>query len=148
MRPDSSAPIAADSNPQQVPIADVLSRAGHELVQLAWHLEHLQRHIGPLIQEAAGRDANILHQMQSFDHIGQKAMGLADFLAALAQAAPRQWLVDPAAAAQAIMLADLSSRLGFTGEEKELMLHGLGRLRTILKARLVVRSLMVFNSSV
>ena len=119
MRPDSSAPIAADSNPQQVPIADVLSRAGHELVQLAWHLEHLQRHIGPLIQEAAGRDANILHQMQSFDHIGQKAMGLADFLAVLAQAAPCQWLVDPAAAAQAVMLADLSSRLGFTGEEYE-----------------------------
>jgi len=81
-------------------------------VQLAWHLEHLQRHIGPLIQEAACRDANILHQMQSFDHIGQKAMGLADFLAALAQAAPCQWLVDPAAAAQAVMLADLSSRLG------------------------------------
>jgi hypothetical protein len=57
--------------------------------------------------------------MQSFDHIGQKVTGLADFLAALALVAPRQWLVDPGAAARTVRLADLSSRLGFTDEETD-----------------------------
>jgi hypothetical protein len=114
-RSDRLEPSAADSNPLQVPIGDVLSRAGHELVHLV--LENLQSHICPLIQEAAGRDANILHQMQSFDRIGQIATGLTDFLAALALEAPRRWVVDPSAAARSVTLADLSSRLGFTSEE-------------------------------
>ncbi|HUZ91957.1 MAG TPA: hypothetical protein VMU78_08665 [Methylocella sp.] len=126
VRYGSGAPIAAGSNPPEIPIADVLSRAGHELVQLAWLLEHLQSHIGPLMQEAAARDANILRQVQSFDHIGQKATGLADFLAALAQAVPRRWLVDAGAAAQTVTLADLSSRLGFAGEEKDSCLTARG----------------------
>ena len=104
---------------QDVPFADVLSRAGHELAQLAWHLENLQSHIGPFVQEAAARDTNVLHQMQSLDHIAQKSAALADFLAALAQAAPSQWRVDPGAAARAISLADLSSRLGFAGTEPD-----------------------------
>lgn len=117
-RSGSGEAIADGSNPSRVPVADVLSRAGQELERLAWLLEQLQRLIGPLLQEAARRDANVLHHMQSFDQIGQKATGVADFLAALAQAAPRQWLVDPGAAAQSVRLADLSSRLGFTGEEK------------------------------
>jgi len=112
-------PLDNELNPPCIPVADVLSRAGHELVQLAWLLEHLQRQIGPQLHEAASRDANILHQMQSFDHIGQKVTGLADFLAALAQGVPRQWLVDAGAAAQSVTLADLSSRLGFTNEEKD-----------------------------
>jgi hypothetical protein len=118
-RSDRLEPIVAGSNPLQVPISDVLSRAGHELMHLAWLLENLQSHICPLIQEAAGRDANILHQMQSFDRIGQIAGGLTDFLAALALEAPRQWLVDPRAAARSLTLADLSSRLGFADEEKD-----------------------------
>jgi hypothetical protein len=117
-RSDRIEPIAAGSKPSQVPVGDVLCRAGHELAHLAWLLENLQRHICPLMQEAAARDANILHQMQSFDHIGQIANAVGDFLAALALEAPRRWLVDPSAAARSVTLADLSSRLGFTDEEK------------------------------
>jgi hypothetical protein len=117
-RSDRAEPITAGSNPSQVPIGDVLSRAGHELVHLAWLLENLQGHICPLLQEVAGCDANILHQLQSFDHIGQIATGLSDFLAAVALEAPRRWLVDPGTAARRVKLADLSSRLGFAGEEK------------------------------
>lgn len=105
--------------PEHVPIGDVLGRAGHELRKLVWRLENLQREIGPLVEEAARRDPGVLHQMQSFDEIGQNAAGLAEFLAALAQAAPRPWLVDPSAAARNILLADLSARLGFAREEKD-----------------------------
>jgi len=56
--------------------------------------------------------------MQSFDHISQVVHGLGDFLSALALKAPQQWLIDPSAAAKAIPLADLSSRLASSGEEK------------------------------
>lgn len=108
-----------DTSPPLVPIADVLSRAGHELTQLAWLLDHLQEQIGPHIQERASRDPGILRQMQSFDRIGQNTEAIAGFLAALAHAVPRCWLVDPGAAARAIPLADLSARLGFADEDKE-----------------------------
>lgn len=101
-----------------VPIGDVLSRVGHELGHLARLLEHLETLVGPLTLEAAGRDVGFLHHMQGFDHIGQKVSGLADFLAALAPAAPSQWLVDPAAAARVVTLADLASRLAFSDEKE------------------------------
>ncbi|HUI19656.1 MAG TPA: hypothetical protein VLZ74_01235 [Methylocella sp.] len=118
-RSDMLEPSAASSNPQEVPIGDVLSRAGHELVHLVWLLENLQSHIRPFIQEAAARDSNILHHMQSFDRIAQIAGGLTDFLGALAPEVSPQWLVDPSAAARSVTLADLSSRLGFSDEEKD-----------------------------
>ncbi len=111
-------PIAADSNRQLVPLSKVLRRAGHELVHLARLLDNLQAHIRPLLQEAAAHDANMLLQMQSFDHIDQAVQALGDFFTALARETPGPWLVDPAAAARGVSLSDLSSRLGFTGEEK------------------------------
>jgi len=113
-------PVATASHPMQVPIGDVLNRTGHELVHLAWLLENLQGHILPFIEEAAAGDANILHQTQSFDKIGQIAKCLSEFLAALALTAPRRWVVDPSAAAENVTLADLASRLGFSDEEKNL----------------------------
>jgi hypothetical protein len=70
-RSDCGEPIDGASSPSKIPIADVLSRAGHELAHIAWLLENFQTHLSPLIQEAAARDQNALHQMQSFDHIGQ-----------------------------------------------------------------------------
>jgi hypothetical protein len=110
--------IAKHAHRQQVPLCDVLSRAGGELVHLAWLLDNLQSHIRPLLQNAAAHDPNMLLQLQSFDHIGQLAHALADFFSALAKKTPRRWVVDPTTAAQAVRLADLSSRLGFAGEEK------------------------------
>ncbi len=112
-------PLSAAGNQSEVPVTDVLSRAGHELAHLARLLDHLQILIAPLIQEAARRDPHFLRQMQNFDHIGQKVMGLADFLAALALAVPCDWLVDPATAARTVVLADLSSRLAFTDDAKD-----------------------------
>jgi hypothetical protein len=116
-RSDRPHPIAQHAHRQQVPLCDVLSRAGGELVHLAWLLDNLQSHIRPLLQNAAAHDMNMLLQMQSFDHIGQLAQALADFFSALAKKTPRRWVVDPTTAAQAVRLADLSFRLGFTGEE-------------------------------
>lgn len=109
------------SNPKSldIPVADVLSRTGNELAQLAGHLANLQSHIGPLVHKAAASDANVLLKMQSLDHIAQKSAALADFLAALAREMPSGWRVDPSGAAQALTLADLSSRLGFSGEDKD-----------------------------
>ncbi len=99
-----------------VPIADVLSRISYELAHLSRLLEHFERFAAPLVVEAARRDADVLHQMQGFDHIGQKLSGLADFLAALAPAASDRWTVDPSAAARSVTLADLAARLGFSDE--------------------------------
>jgi len=104
----------------EVPIADVLSRVGHELGHLGWLLEHLQAQIRPLIQEAVAHDGNVLHHMQNVDRIGQKATGVADFLEALVLTIPRQWLVDPTAAARTVKLAELSSRLGFSDNTSDL----------------------------
>jgi hypothetical protein len=101
-----------------VPMGDLLGRVGHELSHLARLLAHLELLLGPLITEAAARDANILRHMQGFDHIGQKASGLAAFLAALAPAASDQWMIDPSEAARVVTLADLASRLVFSEEDK------------------------------
>jgi hypothetical protein len=102
-----------------VPVGDVLGRAGHELAHLALLLEHLQMNIRPHVQETAARDPELLRHMQSVDHIAQKAAAIAEFLAALAHRAPRQWLVDAAAAAQSLTLAELASRLAFASGDQE-----------------------------
>ncbi len=117
---NSPEPPAAEPGSPQIPLRDVLDRAGHELIRLAWLLDSLQRQLRPLLQDAAKRDAGMLRQIQSFDHIGQIAQGLAAFFAALASKTPRRWHADAAAAAQFVTLADLSSRLGFTGEDTRL----------------------------
>ncbi|HEY8006466.1 MAG TPA: hypothetical protein VIE66_06640 [Methylocella sp.] len=116
----------SNPKPLDIPIADVLSRTGNELAQLAGHLKNLQNHIGPLVQKAAARDANVLHQMQSLDHIAQKSAALADFLAALAREVPSGWHIDPGTAAQTVTLAEMSSRLGFSGEDKDACAGGWG----------------------
>lgn len=118
VRSQSPQLTAASAGAREVPIGDVLSQAARELVCLARLLENLQSHILPVLQDAAALDAQVLKQVQSFDHIGQIAHGLGDFLAALAAKTPKPWRVDAAAAATVILLADLSSRLGSSGEEK------------------------------
>lgn len=102
-----------------VPLADVLSRAGHELTHIAWFLQHLQILLSPLIIKAAEHDADHMRHMQSLDHIEQKIMGLADFVTALSNLAHEHWQIDPAAAADRVLLADLSARLGFKDSETE-----------------------------
>lgn len=110
--------ITATIDTQQLPMRDVLSRAGHESIHLAWQLDQLLRHILPVLQDVAAREPNMLHQIQSFDHICQFAHCLGDFLKALASEAPHSWAINPTAAAKAVTLADLSSRLGFADEEQ------------------------------
>lgn len=100
-----------------VPIQDVILRVAQEMMQLANRLDELQHGLGPFIAEAAERDPDILHQMQGFDHMRQQAEGLALFSAALAEAAPCDFLVDPAEAARIVALADLAARLGFQDEQ-------------------------------
>lgn len=125
-RAETASAAAADPDSRSVPLAEVLGRAGDELAQLAWLLEHLQMLIRPLLQEAAQRDETILRHAQSFDHIGQKAAGLAGFLAALSLAAPPEWRVDPAPAAKIVPLAALSSRLGFADDADDSRSDGRG----------------------
>ncbi len=95
----------------QAPIGDVLAKVGHELGQLSHHLGHIETLVGPLILQAARRDADLVRQIQDLDHIRQKVRALGDFLSRLARAAPDQCLVDASAAARAVSLADLAARL-------------------------------------
>lgn len=104
----TAAPINA------APMTEVLGRAGGELAHLAQQLEHLEILLGPLLLSAASKDPDFLRSAQGFDHIGQKAYALAQFLTSLAAAVPDHWMVDPAKAAAAVTLADLSARLSLS----------------------------------
>ncbi len=109
-------PAAEPSASSQAPIADVLGRAARELTHVGGLLDDLESVLGPLILEAGRGRADVLRHAQGLDHIGQKLACLADFLAALAQAARREWLVDPSVAARVVTLADLALRLKGPGD--------------------------------
>jgi len=92
---------------------DVADRIGNELAELAGAIHRLQVLISPLLNEAALRNPVHLQELQDIDHIYQKVGNLAEFLAALALTLPKDWVLDPSIASQAITLSALASRLGF-----------------------------------
>ncbi len=92
---------------------DVADRIGNELAELAGAIHRLQILISPLLNEAALRNPVHLQELQDIDHIYQKVGNLAEFLAALALTLPKDWVLDPSTASQAITLSALASRLGF-----------------------------------
>lgn len=100
------------------PLAQVLKRAGTELAQVAEQLQNLEILLGPLFLSAAHGAPHFLQSVQGFDHIGQKASGLARFLIAFAACVPDQWMIDPAEAASEVTLADLSARLSFAPDRE------------------------------
>jgi hypothetical protein len=114
----SGCAIADAASTTAAPMTAVLGRAGGELAHLARQLEHLEILLGPLILGAARKDPDFLRSVQGFDHIGQKAAGLAQFLMSLAAAVPDQWMVDPTRAAAAVTLADLSARLSLSPQRE------------------------------
>ncbi|HXW72745.1 MAG TPA: hypothetical protein VEK34_15190 [Methylocella sp.] len=120
--------IEPNPDPAQIPLADVLSRVGHELTHLAWLLENLQNHLRPFSHDAAAQDSDMLIQMQSFDHISQIATALGEYLAALSIGLPSQWAVDAKRAARKITLEKLASRLGFAEEKNNLCSTAFGDL--------------------
>jgi hypothetical protein len=108
-------PAAEPSASCLAPITDVLGRVARELAHLGLLLDDLESVLGPLILEAGRGRADVLRDAQGLDHIGQKLSCLADFLTALAAAAPRQWLVDQNIAGRVVTLADLALRLKAAG---------------------------------
>lgn len=107
-----------DAGSLQASMTDVLGRVGHELLQLSGSLGQLEALIGPLILQAARRDAHLVRQIQDLDHVRQKMQALAEFVAALAHVAPESCLVDTAAAARLVNLADLAVRLTFSDGDR------------------------------
>lgn len=110
-----SCPIGIPTAPA-VPLRDVLDRVAAELVDLARLLERFETAAGPRILEAATRDPNLVRQLQSFDQIGQRVMGLVAFLTALAPTVARRCHLDPRPAAGVVTLADMAARLAFRDE--------------------------------
>jgi hypothetical protein len=109
---DGVAPAAS------VPLRAVLERVGQELAQLAERLDRFETEVGPRILEAAGRDADLVHHLQSLDEIGQRVTGLVVFLGALAPSAASRCRLDPRPAAGVVTLADMAARLGFRDEDE------------------------------
>jgi hypothetical protein len=95
----------------QEPIADVLGRVRRELDLIAGSIDNMQAVVGELTWDLASQDPHYMRAMQSVDHSAQVVAGLGEFLVALAEAAPSEWKLDPAAASKIVRLADLAARL-------------------------------------
>ncbi|MGA3302615.1 MAG: hypothetical protein ABSC72_04920 [Methylovirgula sp.] len=108
-----TAPQYESSDAPTMAMRDVADRIGNELAELAGAIHRLQILISPLLNEAALRNPAHLQELQDIDHIYQKVGNLAEFLAALALTLPKDWVLDPSTASQAITLSALASRLGF-----------------------------------
>lgn len=102
---------AETAGPLHAPMSEILARAGHELGRLSGRLGRVENLLGPLILEAARRDALLVSNIQDLDHIRQNVEALADFLVALALIAPDRLLVDASGPAELVKLADLAARL-------------------------------------
>lgn len=89
----------------------VLSGVAAELSKLAEMSERLQIDISELLKEHNDASSLKVYKLQNLDHITQLLSGLAAYMNEIAGAVPRDWPIDAAKAAQAILLADLASRL-------------------------------------
>jgi len=91
------------------PLADSLDRVAQEVADLARLGEQMQQVIARL---AAGpADPQTLMDAQGADLLSQRLEGLAEFVRALAQAAPSGAVTDVEAAVRALTLADQACRL-------------------------------------
>jgi len=91
------------------PLTDSLDRVAQEVADLARLGEQMQRVISRL---AAGpADPQTLMDAQGADLLSQRLDGLAEFVRALAQAAPSEAVTDVEAAVRALTLADQARRL-------------------------------------
>lgn len=98
------------------PIAEPLRLAAMEVTDLARLGDRLQWVIASLSANGGGRaDPGLVIEAQAADLMSQRLMGLAAFLAALAEAAPADASIDIYDAVMDLTLAEQARRLGGPG---------------------------------
>ena len=100
------------------PMASTLSRASRELRDVARLIGALEDVVGDTIERASGAADVDVRELQQLDHIRQKIAGAAEFLSALTDNMPRDWMIDARGAASVITPAELAARLG-NGEDED-----------------------------
>ena len=89
-----------------------LRRASSELRKVMGMVEDLEHVVGDAIAAAGTAEAEQMLELQKLDHISQKILGFADFLEALTEDMPEDWLVDAKRASRRVLLAELGAKLG------------------------------------
>jgi hypothetical protein len=89
-----------------------LQRTSRELRRTISMVEDLEQVVGLALSLAGNGRAEHILELQKLDHIGQKILGVADFLDSLSQTMSSDWLVDAKGAARCVLLAELGARLG------------------------------------
>ena len=104
------------AGPALRPIAEPLRLAALEVTDLARLGDRLQGVIASLSANSGGRpDPGLLIEAQAADLMSQRLVGLAAFLAALAEAAPADASIDIYEAVMDLTLAEQARRLGGPG---------------------------------
>lgn len=114
--------MSAEGNTAQAefhePLADVLSRVEGTLAEMARLVDHNQSLIARLTWTAGAADPSYVAAMQEADLVSQKLDGIAGFLRAIAKALPADFHVETHRATGALLLADLTHKIGARGGEK------------------------------
>jgi hypothetical protein len=92
-------------------LVDVLSRLASELRETAKETDRLHCLVDGVAWGDVKEKAELMRSAQAIDAIEQKLSGLSEFVAALAEQAPRQWEVAGHLAAARLKLAGLAARL-------------------------------------
>jgi hypothetical protein len=93
------------------PLPAVLNAVGEELGHLAVIVERLHAIVElPGVRDSL-RQAQCFDVLQGIDHVTQNLVGLSDFVTALSDAAPQEWALDTAPAADLVLVAALCERL-------------------------------------
>src|SRR5271165_550903 len=100
------------------PMALTLERTSNELRDVARLIGALEDVVGKAIESASITEDFNLQEIQLLDHIRQKIAGAAEFLAALTDNMPLDWMIDAKSAAAALTLSELATHLGSGGVGK------------------------------
>ena len=94
------------------PIGDILRRAADQLKGSAHAIEAIAAPVGQVIElEKGAGHFELLRAAQNLDHARQQLDSVANFLRAIASAAPAHWRLDAGDAVSLVTLSDLARRL-------------------------------------
>ena len=102
------------------PLAAVLERVGREIGSLQAVVHDVEHLVGDMMSgrgdaPTVGALAPYMVELQQLDALAQRIAGVGDYLKALAQDLPADWMVDAHAPARRLGLSDQKNRL--TGAE-------------------------------
>ena len=106
--------ILEDPASRYEPVAATLGRVGAELAAVAGMIHSLEDVVGLAISTANTTRELQIEELQQLDRTRQKIEGAAEFLNALTEALPAEWLVDATNAARSVSMSDLARR--FAGQ--------------------------------